>query len=76
MKLKLWVVILLPAILMAGCVRTVDDRKRAGVPFVKDSAEGRYERTVQQVYDAAVFVLQANGTLQNSIATEGQASPK
>ena len=65
MKLKLWSVILLPAILVAGCVGTVNDRKTAGVPFVKDKIEGRYERTVQEVYDAAVYVLKFNGTVQS-----------
>lgn len=53
--------------LAAGCVGTVDERKTAGVPFVKDKIEGRYERTVKEVYDAAVTVLKQNGTLQNEM---------
>jgi len=67
MKIKLWFVILLPAILAAGCVRTVDDRKTAAVPFVKDKIEGRYERPMDEVYDASVYVLNQNGTLQNEV---------
>lgn len=67
MNMKLWSAILLPAFLVAGCVGTVSDRKTAAVPFVKDRVEGRYERTVQEVYDAAVDVLNQNGTLQNEI---------
>jgi len=67
MKLKLWAVILLPAILLAGCVKTVSDRKTGGIPLVKDRIEGRYERSVQQVYNAALYVIKFNGTLQNEI---------
>ena len=64
MKLKLWSIILLPAILAAGCVKTVNDESTAGVPFVKDKIEGRYERTVQDVFDASVKVLKFNGTVE------------
>jgi hypothetical protein len=67
MKFKLWFLILFPAVLAAGCVGTVNDRKTAAVPFVKDRIEGRYERTVSEVYDAAVYVLKQNGTLQNEV---------
>lgn len=67
MKLKLWAVILLPVIFAAGCVGTVSNRKTAAVPFVKDKAEGRYERTVEQVYNAAVYVINQNGMLQNEV---------
>ena len=34
MKLKLWLVILLPAVLVAGCVKTVNDEKTAGVEII------------------------------------------
>jgi hypothetical protein len=47
----------------SGCVSTVDGRNRAGVPWVKDKIESRYERTVTQVTDAAREALKANGTL-------------
>src|SRR5437879_8527109 len=46
-----------------GCVNTVDDRTEFGVPFVKDSVEGRYERTAAQVLAAAKEVLAENGVL-------------
>jgi len=67
MKTKFGLVILLPAILLTGCVRTVSDRDAAAVPFVKDKVEARYERSVQEVYNAALYVLKFNGTLQNEI---------
>ncbi len=34
-----------------------------GVPFIKDSVEGHYERPLDQVYDAAKEVVKFNGTL-------------
>jgi hypothetical protein len=49
--------------LIAGCVDTVDGRSQAGVPFLKDKIEGRYQRSVPQVFAAAKQVLAANGTL-------------
>ena len=36
---------------------------RAGVPFVKDSFEGRYQRPVATIVTAARQVLELNGTL-------------
>src|SRR5262249_47395528 len=48
---------------MTGCVHTVDDRKQAGVPFLKDSIEGSYQRPVTEVFDASKAVLARNGVL-------------
>jgi hypothetical protein len=49
--------------LMTGCVGTVDGRSKAGVPWVKDTIESRYERPVEQIFAAAKEVLKFNGTL-------------
>jgi hypothetical protein len=58
--------ILFGAVLVgAGCISTVDERKTAGVPFIKDRVEGRYERTVDQVAEAAKQVVTSNGVLVN-----------
>jgi len=52
------------AILTAGCVKTVSDTHTPTmVPFGKDSVEGRYERTLDQVYQAAVAVVNRNGAV-------------
>ncbi|MEI9962906.1 MAG: DUF3568 family protein [Limisphaerales bacterium] len=51
------------AIITAGCVSTVSGTHTAAVPLTKDSVEGRYERTVDQVYTAAVTVVKANGVI-------------
>jgi hypothetical protein len=47
----------------AGCVSTVDGKKQAGVPFVSDTVEGRYERTFDQVWTATRDALKQNGVL-------------
>ncbi|HEV2207529.1 MAG TPA: DUF3568 family protein [Verrucomicrobiae bacterium] len=54
---------LLAAVLVAGCVSTVNERTAAGFPFIKDRVEGRYARSVDQVFDAAKDVVRRNGVL-------------
>ncbi|HZQ47683.1 MAG TPA: hypothetical protein VFC07_11765 [Verrucomicrobiae bacterium] len=65
MKRKLFALFMIAGMagLVAGCVETVDGRSQAGVPFVKDKVEGRYERPTPQVFAAAKKVLAFNGTL-------------
>jgi hypothetical protein len=48
----------------AGCVSTVTDTHTATmVPFGQDSVEGRYPRSLDQVYQAAVAVVNNNGVV-------------
>src|ERR1044071_7018334 len=66
MKLKIFAALTGTAIVISvltGCVNTVTDTKSFGVPFVQDDVEGRYNRTVKQVYDAAVIVVKRNGAI-------------
>lgn len=65
MKLKGFVILVtcLAACFVVGCVGTVDGRHRAGVPFVKDEIESRYERSVMDVWVSAKDVLNYNGRL-------------
>jgi copper chaperone CopZ len=67
MKMKMKFLSLLAVVAFAGavtgCVETVDGHSEAGVPFVKDSVEGRYEVSPQRVFDAAKAVLKFNGAL-------------
>ncbi|MCX6922807.1 MAG: DUF3568 family protein [Verrucomicrobia bacterium] len=49
--------------LFSGCVSTLDGRHEAGVPFVRDTVESRYERSFDQVYKAAKDTLTFNGIL-------------
>jgi len=61
-------------VLTAGCVSTVSGKKTAGVPFVRDRIEGRYERPADQVYEAAREVLRLNGVLVSESTLHGGVS--
>jgi hypothetical protein len=63
MKTKFFAALVGIAIVTAGCVKTVSDTHTATVSFGKDSVEGRYPRTMDQVYLAAVQVIQNNGAV-------------
>jgi hypothetical protein len=47
----------------AGCISTVSGTKTPALTWSKDSVDGRYQRTVDQVYQASVAVVQVNGVL-------------
>jgi hypothetical protein len=53
----------LSAGILTGCYSTPEGRTRAGIPFVKDRFEGRYQRPVATIFTAARQVLELNGTL-------------
>ncbi len=61
-------------IIGAGCVSTVNDRKTAGVPFIKDRIESRYQRPVDQIFQAAKEVLKTDGTLVNESTLYNQTN--
>jgi hypothetical protein len=63
MKTKFLAALAASALLLTGCVDTVSGTKTAAVPFAKDSIEGRYQRTLDQVYAAAVTVINNNGVV-------------
>jgi hypothetical protein len=63
MKTKIFAVLVGIAIVTAGCVKTVSDTHTATVSFGKDSVEGRYPRSLDQVYQAAVTVVNNNGAV-------------
>ena len=48
-----------------GCVDTVGGGKKAGVPWIKDQVENRYERSVDQAFEAAKDVVKADGVLNS-----------
>jgi Protein of unknown function (DUF3568) len=68
--------VLVGAILVAvvGCVSTVNERSTAGVPFVKDKVEGRYERPVDECFEAAKDVVHKMGTLVNEETLYGSTN--
>ena len=65
MKNTIFAGILGVAVICAGCVSKVSGGSRAGVPFVRDTVEGRYERSVDQVFEASKAVVKQIGTLSN-----------
>ena len=72
MKTKMSVVLLGALVLVAGCVSTVNDRHALALAPGKDKYESRYERSVDQVYNAAVDVIRLNGSVdRESIINPG-----
>jgi len=63
MKTKISLVLLGALVLVAGCVKTVNDRHAFAVSPGKDKFESRYERSVDQVYAASVEVVGRLGTI-------------
>ena len=63
MKIKMLLVLLGSLVLVVGCVSTVNDRHAFALSPGKDQFEGRYQRTPDQVYAAAVAVIKFNGTI-------------
>jgi hypothetical protein len=63
MKFKIFAGVAGLAILVAGCVNTVTGGKTAGVPFIKDTIESRYEKPAEPVFQAARQVIAENGML-------------
>ena len=50
-------------IVTAGCVSTVTDTSSPALTWSTDKISARYQRTVDQVYSAAVTVVQNNGVV-------------
>jgi hypothetical protein len=51
------------SMVLAGCVETLDGKHQGGLPFAKDTVEGRYDRSVDQVMKAARDTISYNGVL-------------
>jgi len=65
MKTKIFaaLVVIGIVIVITGCVSTVSGTHTPAMSFGKDAVSGRYERSLDQVYGAAVQVVQNNGTM-------------
>jgi Protein of unknown function (DUF3568) len=63
MKMKFFAVLAGIAIVATGCVKTVSDTRAFRSNWTKDTIAGRYNRTVEQVYQASVNVIQQNGVM-------------
>jgi uncharacterized lipoprotein NlpE involved in copper resistance len=56
-------------VVSTGCVNTASGSKTPAVPLVRDKVEGRYERPVAQVYEAAKEVVRFNGQLLKEVTS-------
>jgi len=65
MKTNVLIAVASALVLVAGCVDTVSGRKTGGFPFIKDSVENRYERPVDQAFEAAKEVVKSTGVLNS-----------
>ena len=63
MKTKIFLAFLAVAIVSTGCIKTVSGTHTAAVSFGQDKVAGRYQRSLDQVYTAAVQVIQNNGVM-------------
>ena len=50
-----------------GCYSTADGGTKAGMPWLKDSVVGRYERPVDQIFEAAIEVIRFNGAIESCL---------
>jgi hypothetical protein len=48
---------------VTGCITTVSDTNVAGNPIGRDAVSGGYQRSLDEVYAAAVKVINTDGTL-------------
>ncbi len=61
---KIILAVLAGAVIVAtGCVHTVNDSSTGAIWFGNDQFEGRYQRTVDQVYGAAYSVVSHSGAV-------------
>jgi len=63
MKTKIFLAFLGAVVVVCGCVNTVSGTKTGALWYNRDTVQGRYERSVDQVYQAAVQVVQNNGVV-------------
>jgi hypothetical protein len=74
MKFQFFAVLMVAAVLVAGCVNTVTGGKTAGVPFIKDTIEARYEMAAEPVFQAAKKVITEDGMLITEGTLYGQTN--
>jgi hypothetical protein len=63
MNKKIFAIFAGAAIIVTGCVHTVSDTSTFAVSYGRDSVAGRYQRSPDQVYSAAVAVVTRDGVL-------------
>ncbi len=71
MKKSLFAVLAGVALITTGCVKTVSDTNTFATTWGKDSVAGRYQRSLDQVYQASVAVIQHNGVVTKEYIPHG-----
>lgn len=63
------------AVIVSGCFQTQEGNYKAGRPAALDTIESKYERTTDEVFEAAKKALNQNGTVvaENTISKTLQA---
>lgn len=64
MKKEFLIVLAGVALCVAGCVNTVNDQSTAGLKLSTDKVENRYDRSLPDVYQAAILALKGSGYLR------------
>ncbi len=65
MKKFIFAALAAATLVSTGCVKTVSDTNTFAMSWGKDTVAGRYQRPLDQVYQASVAVIQSNGVLLN-----------
>jgi hypothetical protein len=63
MKMKIFAALVGATIVATGCVHTVSDTSTFAVSYGRDEVSGRYNRPWDQLYKAAVTVVQRDGVV-------------
>ena len=63
MKKLIFAVLAGATVIITGCISTVSDDRTLATTWSKDSVAGRYQRSIDQVYQASLAVIQQNGVL-------------
>jgi hypothetical protein len=63
MKMKFFAILAGAALVATGCVKTVSESHSVAMTWSTDQISARYQRSIEQVYQAAVTVIQNNGVV-------------
>jgi hypothetical protein len=63
MKKKIFAALAGAAMVATGCVQTVSDTNTFAITPGRDSVAGRYNRSLEQVYQASIAVISRDGVL-------------
>lgn len=71
MKKTIFAVLAGAALVATGCVSTVNDSHSFATTWSQDTITARYNRSLDQVYQASIAVVQNNGVLVREFITPG-----